>query len=275
MNSLNRRFIAIVGCSGFWTMILLCLWLGYSTVTGNTSPAEAAAKSMREGGKIVLTQLSNGTAATYSPSSGKLQYQLASTAKTKSNHSHIKQVPQPASNQYKAQAAENSPSAQPAVSSQTSAESMPAASASTSNPVINKSDEHPEIQKISVSEEPLPSPPTAQPAESRSVLTRTASASATPAFPEMSDRSQFQQDDTASPVRRKIEKIPAESPNPIVETASQMYPMQEIMEIIARSLLKFSLIVACCLSLYFSYSALQIAKSTQRARRINASGNPN
>ncbi len=35
--------------------------------------------------------------------------------------------------------------------------------------------------------------------------------------------------------------------------------------IIARLLLKFSLITVCCIALYFSFSALQIAKSNQRA----------
>jgi hypothetical protein len=51
----------------------------------------------------------------------------------------------------------------------------------------------------------------------------------------------------------------------IPEYAPQQDFIHDNVGIIARLFLKFSLITVCCIALYFSFSALQIAKSNQRA----------
>jgi hypothetical protein len=44
---------------------------------------------------------------------------------------------------------------------------------------------------------------------------------------------------------------------------SKKEPIQDKIAIITRLLLKFSLITVCCITLFFSFSALQMAKSNR------------
>jgi hypothetical protein len=73
-------------------------------------------------------------------------------------------------------------------------------------------------------------------------------------------------DDNVPPVSKKDDDIQTASKKLAPEYAPQQDSIHDTVGIIARLLLKFSLITVCCIALFFSFSALQIAKSNQRVR---------
>jgi hypothetical protein len=225
MNSLYRYLIKVTGFWGLWVMVFPGLGLDFDSAYAKSATNVNSVQTADGGGKIIMLRSAMEAPNKRIQLPGKIPAQQPPPAKTQQVHS--------ASNRGKKQPVAKHQSAD--VSVPINARPLP-----DPEPII----ETPEIQKTIILEPQMP-------AAAIPVLTET--------------DLQPLNDKIVPPVSPINDDIQTVSEKTIPEYAPQLNFIHDNVGIIVRLLLKFSLITVCCIALYFSFSALQIAKSNQRA----------
>jgi hypothetical protein len=244
MNSPCRYLTRITSCLGLWILIFPGLGMGY-----DSSPAELTSKvnsgqTAGGGGKIIMLKIAAESPQKQIQVSGDILTQQPPPAKMQLQHKISKRAQHAAS--FKTQMKRSgSKRTQQSVADPQSSE----AAAPTNAPPLSEMEHIVETPAI---QEPMTIEPLVPAGQTPPLLTKT--------LPQPLNV------DNVTPVSNKDDGIQAASKKPAPEYSPQQDSIHDTVGIIARLLLKFSLITVCCIALFFSYSALQIAKSNQRIR---------
>jgi len=242
MNSPNHCRTRITGCFNLWLMVSLVLGMNYAAASANAAASADAKKSADGKAKIVMLKLKLVTETPQKQLQSKadiLDQQPAST-RIQLQRTIGKRSQPISSTQMPIQHSGNNID-QPVSRNQSSDASSPPAIAPQHN--MEKKVETADIQKIKILEPQPPDKPT--------------SSVAAEALPQPS----MQED---LPARKINADILTTTRTPPAELTPKQESIHDKVAIITRILLKLSLITVCCITLFFSFSALQIAKSTHR-----------
>jgi hypothetical protein len=241
MNPLYRYLTRITSFLGLWLMISPGLGMSYDSAPEKLPSKVNSEQPADGGGKIIIMKLATESPQkelhvsqgirTQQPPPAKMQLQ-----QHRNNHSK-----QSASAKTQMKRSGSKPARQPVANPQLSNVAAPIYSPPL--PEMEHIVETPAIQAPIFTEPLIP-------------------AGQTPLLTE--DHPQPLYDDNVPPISNKDEDIQTTSKKLAPEYALQQDSIHDTVGIIARLLLKFSLITVCCIALFFSFSALQIAKSNQR-----------
>jgi len=234
MNSLYRYLSKTAGYLVFLIMIFSGLGMD------SDSALAKSASNANEGGKITMYNLATDSPNKQLQPVGKISVQQPPSAKIQLQYTLSKRTQQSASAKTRMHRSENKIERQPVAKHQSSDIAVPINDPPI--PDVEKINETSEIQKPVISEQLLPADPTPLLTEAR-----------TQPF-----------NDDKLPSISKMDNVIHTASKLTPESAPQQDSIHDTVGIIARLLLKFSLITVCCIALFFSFSALQIAKSNQR-----------
>jgi hypothetical protein len=241
MNSIYRYLTRITVCSGLWIMIFIALGTGDDSAFAKSRPNVNSEPSAKRGGKITMYNLATDSPNKPMQLPEKIHGKQSSSAKIQLQYTVSRRTQQTATAKTQLQRPENKSAQQPDANQQLSDATVP--KMTPPPPDVERIVETPEIQKRIVSEPIKPDDPAPLPIEAR---------------PQPMDA------DTASIAGIKEDVIQPSTNDIIPNFVQQLVSVHDTLGIIARLLFKFSLIIVCCVALYFSFSALQIAKSNQR-----------
>ncbi len=247
MNSFYRYLTRITRFLGLWIVIFPGLGMGYDAATANLPLKINSSQSADGGGKIMMQKLATESSPKQLQASAQIHDQQPPPAKMhpqlgRSKHAHQSAAAKPR----KMHAQSSKPKRQPVVQAQSSETATPVNAPPP--PETEHIDETPAMQAPVTAEPPVAVDQT--PLSTKSL-------------------SQPYHDENLPSTGKKDDDIQVSSIKPsksVPEYAPQLESIPETVGIIARLLFKFSLITVCCIALYFSFSALQIAKSNQRMR---------
>ena len=239
MNSLNYCLTKVTARSGLLVLIILMLGLNYGSASAKVAINATTKQSAGGKGKIVMLKLATESPQKQSPTSADILAQQSASTRIQLQRTTGKRTQQTASAKTQTQSAESKQVQQPVSKNQSSDAPAPATVATQHN--AEKIVEPPVTQGV-ITSEPLPA---SQP-----------SSFADPQ-PQPLTKKNMAADNMNEDIRT-ISKISDPEITPPKES------IQDMVGIITRLLLKFSLITVCCITLFFSFSALQIAKSNQR-----------
>jgi hypothetical protein len=242
MSSLYRYYTRITICLGLWIMISPSPVMGY-----DSAPAELPSKLNSEqradgGGKIIMMKLAAESPQKQSQAKGDPPTQQPPPAKMPLTHNRSRRTQHAASAKTLIKRAESKPARQPVAEPQSADVAAP----------INAP--LPEMEPIAES-----------PAIHEPIITELLMSAGAPPPILTVTRPQPPDVDDVTTVSKKDDDIQADLKKTTPEYAPKQDSIHETVTIIARLLLKFSLIILCCTALFFSFSALQIAKSNQRS----------
>jgi hypothetical protein len=252
--NLHRRYITrIAGCLVLWILLLPGSGIGDDSSSKKMTPHVNSRQLTDGGGKIVMSKL--WTESPHErlqppvnlpadlPLSAKLQLQQTISKRTKKSASAKSQRQQSDANHAE------KPNANPLSSEISVSINAPPP------PHEEQIAETPEKQEPIISEPLMPADLTPLLSEAHLQLLDN----------DTTTDPQFVYDDTAPAAAEKYGEIQTVSNKSAPEYATQQDSMHDIVGIIARLLLKFSLIAVCCITLFFSFSTLQITKSHQKS----------
>lgn len=243
MNSLYRYLIRITSCLGLWIMIFPGLGMSYDSAPTKLPSKVNSGQPADVGGKIIIMKLATESPQKQLHVSEDVHTQQPPPVKMRLQHNRSKRSKQSASAKTQIKRSGSKPARQPVAKSQS-----PDVAAPINFPPL------PEMERIIETpaiQEPIITEPL-MPAGQAPLLTE--------------GHPQPLNDDNVSPISKKDDNIQTASKKLAPEYAPQQDSIHDTVGIIARLLLKFSLITVCCIALFFSFSALQIAKSNQRIR---------
>ncbi len=250
MNSLCRYLTRITGYLGLLIMIFPGMGIGYDSASKELTSKVNSGQRVDGGGKIIISKLA--TASTDKKPPEKTRAQQSPSAKKQLLQTQNKRTQQ--SESTKKQLLHSEPARQPVAEVQSPDITVPIET-SLPPPEVEPIMEIHEVQEPIISGPLTPADQTLLLTEIRSQLLNDVTET----------RSQQLDKDIASPVSKKNDDIQMVSNKLAPEHAPQQDSIQDIVGIIARLLMKFSLITVCCITLFFSFSALKIAKSNQVA----------
>ncbi len=241
MNSLYRYLIKITGCLGLWIMIFPGLGMGYDSASAKLASNINSGQPADSGGKIIMLKLATESPKKQLQLPAKIPAQQDPPAKMQLQHTGSKRTQQSASSKMQMKRSGSKRTQQPVAKPQSS--DVTVSINAPPLPDVEHIIETPAIQERIISEPLMP-------------------ADKTPLLTEI--HPQPLNENKMSPVSKNDDDIQMASKKHIPEYAPQQDSIHDTVGIIARLLLKFSLITVCCIALFFSFSALQIAKSNQR-----------
>jgi hypothetical protein len=247
MNSIYRYLTRITSCLGLWIMIFSGLGMGYDSASAELPSKVNSGQPADGGGKIIILKLTpESPQKPLQVSAGDIRTQQPPPAKMPLQFHRSSRVHQDASAKMTRKRSESKPAQQPDAKPQLSDVTAPINA--QQQPEMEHIAETPAIQEPIITEALMP-------------------AGQTPLLTEK-PRPEPLQADNAPPVSSKkdddIQSTASKKRAP--EYAPQQDSIHDTVGIIARLLLKFSMIIVCCIALYFSFTALQIAKTNQRIR---------
>ena len=240
MNSLNHYIAKITGRLGLVILFILILGLYYASAFAKEATLANAKQSAGGKGKIVMLKLATESPQKQAPSSTDILAQQSASTRIQLLRTTGKRTQQPASAKTQIQSTESKQLQQPVAKNQSS--DAPSPTTVTARQSAEKIVEPPAAAQAAIISEPLPA---GQP-----------SALVDPPSQPLTNENMA------------VVKLNEDSRTPLINTdpvvAPPKEPVHSTVGIITRLLLKFSLITVCCITLFFSFSALQIAKSNQR-----------
>ncbi len=244
MNALYRYLIKITSCLGLWILISPGLGMAYDAASAQLPSEVGSGQPADQEVRIVYMKPAAASPNNQVHHSGNIRSKQHSHAKKHVRHNGSQQAKKSVSAKTQKKS-EDSKHAQPSVANPKSSDvSVPVKAAPL--PKMEYKIETPAIQ------EPIITEPMMYTGQTPLLAGKT--------WPQPLN------DDNAPPVSKKDDEIRTVSKIPASEYAPQQNSIHDTVSIIARLLLKFSLITISCISLFFSFSALQIAKSNQRIR---------
>jgi hypothetical protein len=244
MNSLYRYLTRIASCLGLWILIFLALEMGYDSASAIAESKVNSGQPADGGGKIIMMKLAAESPKNQLQASGNIRTQQPPPAKMHLKHKRSNRAQHAASAETQMKPSGSNPRQQSVAEPQSSEVAAP-----INAPPLPEMEHIAEIPAI---QEPIITEPLMPAGQTPTFLTET--------------RPQPLNVDNVPPVSKKDDNIQTASIKPASEYTPKPDSIHDTVGIIARLLLKFSLITVCCIALYFSFSALQIAKSNQRIR---------
>ncbi len=252
--NLHRRYITrIAGCLVLWILILPGPGMGDDASSATTTPRVNSRHLADGGGKIVMSKLSTESPHERLQPPVNLPAELPLSAKLQLQQTISKRTKQSASAKSQRQRSDGNHAEQP-IAKPLSSEVFVSINAPPS-PHEEQIAETPEKQEPIISEPLMPADLTPLLSEAHLQLLDD----------DTTTDPQFVCDDTAPAAGEKYGEIQTVSNKSTPEYAPQHDSTHDIVGIIARLLLKFSLITVCCITLFFSFSTLQITKSHQKS----------
>jgi len=243
MSSLYRYLIKITGCLGLWILIFPGPGMGYDSVSEKLPSKVNSGQPADGGGKIVMLKLAAESPKKQLQLSGDIRAQQPPPVNVQLQYNRSNRVQHAASAKTQSKRFASKRTPQPVADLHSSVVAAP--TNATPLPEMENIVETPAIQEPIITETLMP-------------------AGQTPLSTEI--HPQPPNDGNVPPVSKKVDDFHTASVRRDPEFAQQQDSIHDMVGIIARLMLKFSLITVCCIALFFSFSALQIAKSNQRIR---------
>ena len=253
MNLLRWNITRTAGCLVLWILILPAQGMGDDSSSAKMTPHVNSRHLANGGGKIVVSKLSTESSHERLQSPVKLPAELPISTKLQLQQTISKRTKQSGSEKSQRQRSDGKHAKQPIVRHQSSEVSV--SINAPPPPHEEQIGTTPEKQEPIISEPLMPTDLTPLLSEAHLQLLDDDT---------MTDP-QFVYDDTAPALGEKHGDIQTVSNKSTPEYAPKQDSIHDIVGIIARLLLKFSLITVCCITLFFSFSTLQITKSHQKS----------